>query len=124
MKNTLFTHAKLITPFEVIEDGVLLVGDGVIIKLGKSGTSNVDGEINTVDCHGQILTAGLFDTHIHGSIGYDFMTSPPDEIRKILRWLARMGITSVLPTLSGGPVLEMREAMARIREVWRSQEPF
>ncbi len=122
MNNTLLTHTKLITPFEVIEDGELLVSDGVIVSLGKPGSLVVGEGVETVDCHGQILAPGLFDTHIHGSIGYDFMTGQTDEIRMILRWLAGKGVTSVLPTLSSGPVREMRAAMTRLREVWRTQE--
>jgi N-acetylglucosamine-6-phosphate deacetylase len=122
MKNTLLTHAKLITPFEVIEEGELLMGDGVILSLGKMGTLNVGEGVETVDCHGQILAPGLFDTHIHGSIGYDFLTGQTDEIRIILRWLAAKGITSVLPTVSGGSPDLMRGAITRIREVRRSQQ--
>jgi N-acetylglucosamine-6-phosphate deacetylase len=123
MKYTLFTNAKLITPFEVIEPGEVLVGDGLIVNIGKAGTSMLAAGVETVDCTGQYITPGLFDTHIHGSIGYDFMTAQPEEMRKILRWLAARGITSLLPTLNGGPVGEMRQAMSRIQEVCQSQQP-
>ena len=117
MTNTLFTRATLITPLEVIHDGSLLVENGVITALSRAEKVAASEGVDHVDCGGKILAPGLIDSHIHGSIGFDFMTAEEADMRALLRWLAGRGITAVLPTLSASPVMEMRTGMGRIRAV-------
>jgi imidazolonepropionase-like amidohydrolase len=49
----------------MIPDGVVLVSHGKIMAVGKKGEISVPAGMQTIDCTGQTLLAGFWNTHVH-----------------------------------------------------------
>ncbi len=123
MESTHFKNLKLITPFSTIFDAEVVVRDGKFSNIGKAGSLNASDHNQTIDCSGLTMTPGYIDTHIHGCVGFDFMTATEAEMHIMLDWLAGHGVTGILATLSCAPVDSLRAAIDRIRTTMLSQEP-
>jgi imidazolonepropionase-like amidohydrolase len=50
---------------EPISDGLVIVSHGKIIAVGKKGEISAPQGIQTIDCTGQTLVAGFWNTHVH-----------------------------------------------------------
>jgi imidazolonepropionase-like amidohydrolase len=48
-----------------IRDGVVLVQDGKIIKVGTRSDISVPKDARVIDAHGAVLTAGFWNSHVH-----------------------------------------------------------
>jgi N-acetylglucosamine-6-phosphate deacetylase len=89
---------KVVTPSEVIEDGVVLCEDGKIRFVGSGRDAAPEAGSQVVDARGQIVMPGFIDTHFHGSGGDDVMAGGAEGIRRISRALLRFGTTGYLAT--------------------------
>ncbi len=69
-------HEKIITAFvgakiypsptdSAIEGGVILVQQGKIIAVGKAGKVKIPTGVRQIDCKGNVITAGFWNSHIH-----------------------------------------------------------
>lgn len=65
-KPHLFTGAEII-PIEgdPIQDGLLLVQNGVIVAVGTAGSVDIPADVIRVDMSGKVIMPGLVDTHSH-----------------------------------------------------------
>lgn len=55
--------------------------------------------LETIDLKNQLVCPGLFDIHTHGAMGYDFNMASFDEMKIIMNYYLKNGVTSVLPTI-------------------------
>lgn len=99
--STLINHAKLILPDEVVEDGSLLIEDGVIASVCPANPT-ADRHI---DAQGRILMPGMIDLHsdaIESEIEPrpGVMLPTPFAIQQIDRRSASLGLTTVYHSLS------------------------
>jgi imidazolonepropionase-like amidohydrolase len=62
-----FTGGQVITAAsdEAITDGTVLVVDGIITAVGPTGTIDVPGSAQVIDCRGLTVLPGLVDCHEH-----------------------------------------------------------
>ena len=51
-----------------------------------------------IDATDKYVIPGLIDTHIHGSVGYDFCKKDKNNLVEIAKFLKSKGITSFCPT--------------------------
>lgn len=105
----------------------ILVGDGMLdgfvyIENGKiADVSAADRPANeTRDFTGRILAPGFIDLHTHGGGGHAFMDSSAEEVLAGCAHHLRHGTTTILPTVSAGPIANMRRALADIDAARRS----
>jgi imidazolonepropionase-like amidohydrolase len=99
-----------------ILNGVVVVANGKIVSVGEAGALRVPKGIQTIDCTGKTLVAGLWNTHVH------FMEPkwnhaadlPAGQLTAQLQdMLTRYGFTSVVDT---GSLLQNTLALrSRIR---------
>jgi len=89
---------KVVTPSEVIEDGVVLCEDGEVRFVGSASDAAPEAGSQVVDARGQTVMPGFIDTHFHGSGGDDVMAGGAEGIRRISRALLRFGTTGYLAT--------------------------
>lgn len=89
-------NAKIITPAQVIENGTMLVDDGLIVDI--TGTDNGGAANEVIDAAGKYLAPGFIDIHVHGGGGHDFMDNTVEAFLEIARLHARFGTTAITPT--------------------------
>jgi len=88
----------VVTPHEVIENGVVLCEDGKIKFASASKDAAPEPNSQIINAQGQIVMPGFIDTHFHGSGGDDVMASGAEGIRRISRNLLQFGTTGYLAT--------------------------
>ncbi|MBO0720544.1 MAG: N-acetylglucosamine-6-phosphate deacetylase [Blastocatellia bacterium] len=88
----------VVTPRNVIENGIVLCQDGSIRFVGREGEAAPEPGSLIVDAAGKIVMPGFIDTHFHGSGGDDVMANGAEGIRRIARALLKYGTTGFLAT--------------------------
>lgn len=119
MSRTIIKHGRVLTPWQKLEDGVVVVEDGkiVAVKAGMSTTQAMSGKL--IDATGKTVVPGYIDLHVHGGVGYDTMDATPEAIIGMAHWFASHGVTSFLPTTITAPT---EAILAAIRNIAFCQE--
>jgi N-acetylglucosamine-6-phosphate deacetylase len=96
----LFTNVKLVLEERIIEDGYLVVKNGIINGFGEgTGRNTNEFEINEIiDGKGLYLSPGFVDIHTHGSGGHDYMDGTEEAFIQAAKAHMRFGATTILPT--------------------------
>ena len=115
--STLLIHGgTVLTPLEAIEDGAVLVRDGVIERVGRRSalTERADVEI---DAGGRIICPGFIDLQVNGG-GGALLTDEPNAgaIERMARAHARFGTTAMLPTIVTAPEARLAEGLRAVRD--------
>src|SRR5262249_53333681 len=108
------------SPFdEPIRDGVILIGDGNVIAVGRRTSLRVPEQARVIDCGGLTITAGFWNSHVHFLqrkwAGAESLAGP-ELARQLDVMLTRYGFTTVFDTWS------MWENTRRLRERIESGE--
>jgi N-acetylglucosamine-6-phosphate deacetylase len=103
----IFTNAKVITPSRLIQNGGLIVDNGRIIELFEGAFKVTDDKNTLIDLKGKYLSPGFIDIHTHGGGNHDFMDGTIEAIVEGCRTHMAHGTTSIIPTISTGPLDEM-----------------
>ena len=90
--------AAVVTPFGVIENGLILVEDGRITYVGSGEGIDPEPDSLIINAGGKILMPGFIDTHFHGSGGDDVMAGGVEGLGRIARSVLRFGTTGFLAT--------------------------
>jgi N-acetylglucosamine-6-phosphate deacetylase len=125
---TVITNAQVITPTGTVMPGMqTVVIEGSHIKaVGPDprvnsllGQDNVD----VIDARGAYLTPGLIDQQINGAFGVDFSQCGLGQAQDVLTQLPAHGITSILPTVVTGPLMDMVSAVNTLEETMHLSPP-
>jgi len=92
------TGGAVVTPNEVIENGVVLCEDAKIRFVGSAKDAQPETGSQIINARGKIIMPGFIDTHFHGSGGDDVMANGAEGIRRISRALLKFGATGYLAT--------------------------
>ena len=92
------TAHRLITSTGPLEDAVVLVEDGRILRVGKRDAVEIPAKAERHDFPDSVIAPGFIDIHIHGGAGHDVMEASDSGLEKISRHLAKTGVTSFCPT--------------------------
>jgi N-acetylglucosamine-6-phosphate deacetylase len=93
---TAILHGRVITPFQVIEDGGVLIENGKILAvLDDSATAAAD---DVFDAEGLYVSPGFIDIHTHGGGGFDYMDGTLEAFVGAAKTHLRYGTTSLTPT--------------------------
>ncbi len=116
MSDTLcLTGLTLVTPFDVIPDGALLVRDGRIVRAGRRVEVGVPPAAEPLHLPGSLALPGLTDLHIHGAGGVDFDPCDAAGFERASAMLASHGVTQALATLLPPPGGRWIERLAQVR---------
>ncbi|RAV22379.1 N-acetylglucosamine-6-phosphate deacetylase [Paenibacillus contaminans] len=88
-------NGKLVTPAELIEDGVVLIEGGKIAACGPKGSVAIPENAEMIDAEQQYVGPGFIDIHCHGGGGYWSWEEPYLFALSHLKH----GTTGILPTL-------------------------
>jgi len=107
---------EIITPFEIIRDGVIAIDEnGRIAYVGTSKDFSGESE-NVIEARDKIAVPGYIDIHIHGAAGVDTMDAKYESLKKLSEFLVSKGVTSFLPTTVTSPLEDIYKALKAIRE--------
>lgn len=105
---------KVVTPFRVIEKGMVVVKDGRIAEVGERIPERLVRAGNVLDRQSEYIVPGFVDIHCHGGGGcWSF-----DEPARFAEFHLRHGTTGILPTLFYNQShAEILEGLARVQAV-------
>ena len=89
-------NAKIITPYKIIDNGCIIIENGIISQVG-AGDIKADDCI-LIDAKGNYVSPGFVDIHTHGGGGHDFMDATAEAYHGACEMHARHGTTSIVPT--------------------------
>ena len=92
------TAHRLITSTGPLEDAVVLIDDGRILRVDKRDALEIPTQAERRDFPHSVIAPGFIDLHIHGGAGHDVMEASDAGLDKISRHLAKTGVTSFCPT--------------------------
>ncbi|MEP6613039.1 MAG: N-acetylglucosamine-6-phosphate deacetylase [Mucilaginibacter sp.] len=96
MEQLKIVNGSVITPGGIIENGTVLLTDGLVTAIGAENIYAPDATV--VDAGGKYISPGFIDIHIHGGGGHDFMDNTVDAFLGIAETHARYGTTAMCPT--------------------------
>jgi len=111
---TAITAARLLTHDHVLELPLLLVEDGVIIKITTQGETAIPAAAKHLNFSGQNITPTFLDVHVHGAAGHDVMEATPAALNTVGKFLATRGVAHFLPTTVTAPLEETLRALESI----------
>ena len=113
--------SKIITPLKVIENGIVIVNDGMIEYVGEEKkAANLVSYDNIYK--GEYIVPGFIDIHCHGGNGYDTMDSTYEALKEISKFKAKNGCTGFLATTVTSSIKETVKALNNVNE-YNKQSP-
>ena len=106
----------LLTPYQQIPGGSLLLEDGKILAVLRPGETPAEEPDEIIEADGRYVAPGFIDIHVHGGGGIEVMGASPEKVREMCRAHCKYGTTSILPTTLASPVQDIIDAMDSIRE--------
>jgi imidazolonepropionase-like amidohydrolase len=111
---TVLTGARIVTMADasggVIEDGVIIINDNRITRVGPAASVPVPGGVRTIDLRGKTIIPGLIDAHAHGPQGDDDII--PNQNWSAIAHLA-LGVTAVFDPSSSASEIFVSDEMQR-----------
>lgn len=104
---------KIITPFRIVNNGTIIIEDGIISEIGKRDTSIPDG-CEVIDVSGRMITPGFVDLLVHGGGGNGFADENSDSIQKVSEYFLSNGSTTVLGSLFAKPHKQLLNDLDRL----------
>ncbi|TVY08027.1 N-acetylglucosamine-6-phosphate deacetylase [Paenibacillus cremeus] len=114
-------HGTIITANGLIQDGVVLIENGLISDYGEASRIEVPGEAEIIDAGGAYIAPGFVDIHCHGGGGVWSWEQPHEFALAHLKH----GTTAILPTFTYNESREqVRRGIRTIMETMDSQLPY
>jgi N-acetylglucosamine-6-phosphate deacetylase len=111
---TIISARQIITPQEILNDSCLIIEDGIICAIEKNNGSIKGKECIAFD--DAVITPGLIDLHIHGSLYADTMDANAQALNTMSKFLAEHGVTGFLATTMTADPASIRSAINTVKE--------
>jgi len=96
MRKLKIINGRIITPEKIIENGSVLVSEGIITAISDKKINSKADVI--VDAEGNFISPGFIDIHVHGGGGSDFMDGTIRDFLTIAETHLQYGTTALVPT--------------------------
>ncbi len=103
MRRIIIANGRVITPWQVLEKGLVIVENGKIVELRKGFGLPEESQATIIDATGKTVAPGFVDIHVHGGVGHDTMDATPQAIQEMAQFFASHGVTGFLPTTVTAP---------------------
>ena len=92
-------HGTIITPFQLLEDRIIIIEKGKIIAItDKKEDLAILKNIEIIEAQNKFIVPGYIDIHVHGGGGSDVMDGEYEAIKQVATTHSRFGTTAFLPT--------------------------
>ncbi|MGQ4892539.1 MAG: N-acetylglucosamine-6-phosphate deacetylase [Candidatus Njordarchaeia archaeon] len=108
---------KIVTPFEMINNGAIGINDNGKIELITTQEKLKAKADETINAENLIAVPGFIDIHTHGAYGHDVMEADPEKLYKITEFFASKGVTAFLPTTTTSPLEDIYKALDSIKKL-------
>ena len=98
--NYALISSQIITPLQVIRDGVVLVDDSKISSVGRQSNIPVPNGYRKIDLGNLIIAPGFIDIHNHGGMGMTVSLDGEKAFKGVCPRLVETGCTGWLPTVN------------------------
>ena len=105
---------RAFTPFEEIEDAVIVIRGDKISAIGQRGKVELPRGGREVQAGGKTVVPGFVDVHIHGAGGRDVMEGTREALEIVAATVAARGTTSLVATTVTASEMETCESVAGI----------
>ncbi|MBI2618743.1 MAG: N-acetylglucosamine-6-phosphate deacetylase [Ignavibacteriales bacterium] len=109
-------NADIVTPFRVIEHGVIVTSGRKIFAVGAKDEVDIPSGAKAYDCEGMTLTPGFVDLLVHGGAGYGFADMSLEAVENISQFFFEHGTTGLLAALYSKPQDDMIKDVKRITD--------
>ena len=124
MTSLLIRNGDVLTPFEMIVDGAVLVRDGRIERVGPRPELDGGTVDALIDAAGGYICPGFIDLQVNGGGGVMLAEAPSvGSVERMARALVRTGTTSFLATIVTAPEERMIEALNAVRDADQAPPP-
>lgn len=92
-------HGTIITPFQLLEDRIIIIEKGKIIAItDKKEDLAILKNVEIIEAQNKFIVPGYIDIHVHGGGGSDVMDGEYEAIKQVATTHSRFGTTAFLPT--------------------------
>lgn len=110
-------NGTVLTPFDEIRDGVVVVQGTRILSVGRRGEPQEPPGAMVIDAGGDYIVPGLIDIHVHGGKGADVMDATPEALETMSSFFATRGVTAFAATMITAPMEDLLVALENARSV-------
>lgn len=105
---------KIVTPFRVVNNGAIVIEDGMISQIGKASEIRIQEHYEVIDVSQKILTPGFVDLLVHGGGGAGFADENHNSIKTASEYFLRNGSTTILASLFAKPEQQLLDDLHRM----------
>lgn len=118
----LIRNAKIITPYEIMENHGLVIENGKIVDFIEKRyiKENIFDEI--IDAKGNYLSPGFIDIHCHGAFGFDVMEENFAALDNIAKFHIKNGVTGFFAAVMTAPLEKIKRSVKNIAAYILSQK--
>ncbi|HUV90795.1 MAG TPA: N-acetylglucosamine-6-phosphate deacetylase, partial [Anaerolineae bacterium] len=110
-------NGTVLTPFDEIRDGVVVVQGARILSVGRRGELQEPPGATIIDAGGGYIVPGLIDIHVHGGKGADVMDATPEALETMSSFFATRGVTAFAATMITAPMEDLLAGLENARSV-------
>ncbi|MBA7672951.1 N-acetylglucosamine-6-phosphate deacetylase [subsurface metagenome] len=115
-KRIIILNGTIITPFNLLEDSMIVVRNGKIKTIKKREDFTIPSGAEIIEAKDKFVVPGYLDMHLHGGGGYDFMDGTYQAVQQIALTHTRFGTTALLPTTMTATRKQIIQSLKSIRE--------
>jgi N-acetylglucosamine-6-phosphate deacetylase len=107
-------NIKIITPFRIVENGIIVVTNKQISNMGKVSDVHISPGTTVYDLNGMTVTPGFIDLLVHGGGGKGFADDSDESIKTISDFFFSHGTTGMLASLFSKKIELLKKDVDRI----------
>lgn len=117
------TSGTCITPFRRIEEGLIVVQDGVIGYVGPYADDQIPDAARILDASGGYVCPGFIDIQVNGGKGASVVDGTAEAMDTLTRYHLEHGTTALAPTLVSSSLDRMFGVLELIRDFQDRSHP-
>jgi len=92
-------HGTIVTPFQLLEDRIIIIEKGKIIAItDRKEDLAILKNVEIIEAQNKFIVPGYIDIHVHGGGGSDVMDGEYEAIKQVATTHSHFGTTAFLPT--------------------------
>lgn len=125
-KQLLITDVNIVLLDQVLEDGWILIQNGLIAAYGSSQDAIPEWSqsVEQQSFNGFYVAPGFIDIHVHGGANFDFMNATEESLDAITRFHMRNGTTAMLATTVTASREQLTDVLSGVAAYKRKPMPY